>query len=124
MQRILANGDFSQHAKLNMAGFVLYLLDHFGLRWRMVELHLKARKIEPPRGIWKGRQRPWKQQSAYSQNQEPFTAKPLHGAGAEDAKDKNQGLPLIHGKPGQVNGDGCGFMMTRLKCTPIWVEVG
>jgi hypothetical protein len=46
LQRILASGAFSQHAKLNMAGFVLYLRDHFGLRCRMVELHPKARKIE------------------------------------------------------------------------------
>jgi hypothetical protein len=33
-----------------MADFALYLLDHFGLRWRMVELHPKARKIELPAG--------------------------------------------------------------------------
>jgi len=32
MQKILANQLFSQHAKLNMAGFALYLLDGFGLR--------------------------------------------------------------------------------------------
>jgi hypothetical protein len=46
LQRILADGAFSQHAKLNMASFVLCLLHHFGLRCRMVELHPKARKEE------------------------------------------------------------------------------
>jgi hypothetical protein len=50
LQRILANEQFSQHAKLNMAVFVLYLLANFGLRCRMVELHPKARKIEFPAG--------------------------------------------------------------------------
>jgi hypothetical protein len=50
LQRILASAGISQHAKLNMAGFVLYLLDQFALRCRMVELHPKARKIEFPGG--------------------------------------------------------------------------
>jgi hypothetical protein len=50
LQRILASAHFSQHAKMNMAGFVLYLLVCFGLRCRMVELHPKARKIELPAG--------------------------------------------------------------------------
>jgi hypothetical protein len=50
MQRILANKLFFQHAKLNMAGFVLYLLVCFALRCMMVELRPKARKIELPAG--------------------------------------------------------------------------
>jgi hypothetical protein len=37
LQRILASSAFSQHAKLNMAVFVLYLPVCFGLRYRMVE---------------------------------------------------------------------------------------
>jgi hypothetical protein len=49
LQRILANQLFSQHAKLNMAGFVLYLLDGFALRCTMVEFHPKI-KIEFPCG--------------------------------------------------------------------------
>jgi hypothetical protein len=32
LQRILASMPFSQHAKLNMARFVLYLLGQFALR--------------------------------------------------------------------------------------------
>jgi uncharacterized membrane protein YjjP (DUF1212 family) len=44
LQRILANAGISQHAKLNMAGFALYLLGRFGLRCRMVELHPKTKK--------------------------------------------------------------------------------
>jgi hypothetical protein len=32
LQRILASQCFSQHAKLNMAGFVRYLLGGFALR--------------------------------------------------------------------------------------------
>jgi len=43
MQRILAREQISQHAKLNMAGFVLYLLVRFGLRCRMVELCPKTK---------------------------------------------------------------------------------
>jgi len=60
------------------------------------------------------------------QHQRPFTAKPLHGADAEDAEESKQNqqqhqrplttkdtkdteggktLPLIHGKPGQANAD-------------------
>jgi hypothetical protein len=39
LQRILASARISQHAKLNMAGFVLSLQDHVGLRCRMVEFH-------------------------------------------------------------------------------------
>jgi hypothetical protein len=55
LQRILASSVFSQHAKLNMASFALYLLGHFALRCRMVELHPKAPKIHLPAGeIWKG----------------------------------------------------------------------
>jgi hypothetical protein len=52
--RILASGVFSQHAKLNMASFVLYLLDHFGLRCRMVELCSKAPTINLPAGNAEG----------------------------------------------------------------------
>ena len=37
---------FSQHAKLNMASFVLYLPVCFGLRFRMVEVCSKAPGIE------------------------------------------------------------------------------
>jgi hypothetical protein len=54
MQRILANQQFSQHAKLNMASFVLYLLVCFALRCMMVELRPKARKIELPAGNVEG----------------------------------------------------------------------
>ena len=43
------------------------------------------------------------------ETQNSFTAKPLHGADAEDAKENNQSLPLIHGKPGQVNADQRGL---------------
>jgi hypothetical protein len=43
-QRISASSDFFQHAKLNMAGFVLYLLDDFALRCRMVGFHSKTKK--------------------------------------------------------------------------------
>jgi hypothetical protein len=50
MQRILANKLFFQQAKLNMAGFVLYLLVCFALRCMMVELRPKARKNEFPAG--------------------------------------------------------------------------
>jgi hypothetical protein len=50
LQRILASVAVSQHAKLNMASFVLYLLVCFALRCRMVGLHPKARKIELPAG--------------------------------------------------------------------------
>ena len=50
LQRILASQLFSQHAKLNMAGFVLYLLGDFGLRCRMVELHPKTKKMSSPAG--------------------------------------------------------------------------
>jgi hypothetical protein len=39
-----------------------------------------------------------------NQHQRPFTAEPLHGAGAEDAEERKT-LPLSHGKPGQANGD-------------------
>jgi hypothetical protein len=57
--------------------------------------------------------------------QRPFTAKPLHGAGAEGAKENDQGLPLIHGKPGQVNTDDTDREIEQeLKSTPIWDEVG
>ncbi len=37
-----------------MAGFVLYLLDHFGLRCRMVELRSKAPIINLPTGNVEG----------------------------------------------------------------------
>jgi hypothetical protein len=50
LQRILASALFSQHAKLNMATFALYLLVCFALRCRMVELHPKSKKIEFPAG--------------------------------------------------------------------------
>jgi len=54
MQRILASGVFSQHAKLNMAGFVLYLLGPFTVRCRMVELCPKPQQfISLPGKIWK-----------------------------------------------------------------------
>jgi uncharacterized membrane protein YjjP (DUF1212 family) len=49
LQSILATHLFSQHAKLNMAGFVLYLLDDFALRCTMVGFHPKTR-IEFPCG--------------------------------------------------------------------------
>jgi hypothetical protein len=39
-----------------------------------------------------------------NQHQRPFTAEPLHGAGAEDAEESKT-LPLSHGKPGQANAD-------------------
>jgi hypothetical protein len=48
LQRILASSVFSQHAKLNMADFVLYLPVGFGLRCRMVELHSKVSQSRTP----------------------------------------------------------------------------
>ena len=82
MQRILASQLFLQHAKLNMAGFVLYLLGGFALRYKMVELHPKNKK----------------KHSAVSQNhyqdQDPLTTK--------DTKDtkEDEGLqPVIPLKP-------------------------
>ncbi|HEY2168531.1 MAG TPA: hypothetical protein VGJ30_02830 [Candidatus Angelobacter sp.] len=41
----MANLFFSQHAKLNMAGFVLYLRGDFALRYRMVGLRQKVKKL-------------------------------------------------------------------------------
>jgi hypothetical protein len=49
LQRILANRRFSQHAKLNMAGFVLYLLGSFALRCRMVSVCPKIKSVLPQR---------------------------------------------------------------------------
>lgn len=46
LQRILVNQHFPQHAKLNMASFVLYLPPCFALRFRMVGVCSKAPKIE------------------------------------------------------------------------------
>jgi hypothetical protein len=48
LQRILASSVFSQHAKLNMADFVLYLPVCFDLRCRMVELHSKVSQSRTP----------------------------------------------------------------------------
>jgi hypothetical protein len=50
MQRILASEEISQHAKLNMAGFVLYLPRCVGLRYRMVELRPNLKKMNFPMG--------------------------------------------------------------------------
>ena len=67
------------------------------------------------------------------QGQRPFTAKPLHGADAEDAKEKDQGLPLMTTdhtdleKGGNYGGresefvpvaGGYGFHKVRLKIEP------
>jgi hypothetical protein len=53
-----------------MAGFALYLLDHFGLRCKMVELHPKIQKKPNfPAGNVEGR----KESTMQSQNQRPFT---------------------------------------------------
>jgi len=46
LQRILASAHFSQHAKLNMASFVLYLLGCFAVKFKMVEVCSKAPRIE------------------------------------------------------------------------------
>jgi hypothetical protein len=78
MQRILANQLFSQHAKLNMASFVLYLLGHFGLKCRMVEFCAEAHS---------------NQHSAISQDQKQqqkqihFIPKRYIGAGAKGAEE-------------------------------------
>jgi hypothetical protein len=71
MQTILANKLFFQHAKLNMAGFVLYLLVSFALRCMMVELRQKQEKLNSPRGMLKGIVTPWiaKKHSAVSTQQ-------------------------------------------------------
>jgi hypothetical protein len=102
MQRILADRQFFQHAKLNMASFVLYLLVCFVLRCMMVELRPKARKIELPAGNVEGDSAMdtafSSQHSAFSenqhQNQRPFTT--------EDTEATKEGktLPLMDGKPG------------------------
>jgi hypothetical protein len=102
MQRILADRQFFQHAKLNMASFVLYLLVCFALRCMMVELRPKARKIELPAGNVEGDSAMdtafSSQHSAFSenqhQNQRPFTT--------EDTEATKEGktLPLMDGKPG------------------------
>ena len=54
MQRILADAENSQHAKLNMAGFALPSPTDFGLRWRMVGVCSKAPIINFPAGNVKG----------------------------------------------------------------------
>jgi hypothetical protein len=46
-ERILANVEISQHAKLDMAGFALYLLAGFNLRCRMVEFRSKHLAGQP-----------------------------------------------------------------------------
>jgi hypothetical protein len=91
LQRILASARISQHAKLNMAGFVLYLLGHFPVRCRMVELHPKARKIEFPAGNTEGRQRPWIAKT----NANTKTKDPLPQRGRAATKKKHP--PRRHG---------------------------
>jgi hypothetical protein len=69
MQRILASVEISQHAKMNMAGFVLYLPTSFALRYRMVGVCPKNKKNEFPTGNVEGIEGI----EIAMQNQRPFT---------------------------------------------------
>jgi len=54
-KEFLANQHFSQHAKSNMAGFVLCLRGRFGLEWSNFTQNKKF--SSPPAGKMKARQR-------------------------------------------------------------------
>lgn len=56
----------SQHAKLNMASFVLCLQADLGLRFRMAGVCAKTPENELPTGTVEGKRAPWKQHSAVS----------------------------------------------------------
>jgi hypothetical protein len=95
LQRILASGSFSQHAKLNMAGFVLYLPVRFGLRYRMVELPPKNKKLSSP-----------------------FTAKDAEGAKEE------KGLPRMGPDWRNEQRRGRRYHTSIPKPTPFWDDLG
>jgi hypothetical protein len=105
-----------------MAGFVLYLLDHFGLRCRVVELCSKAPIINLPAGNVEG-DRAMKaassgQHSAVSENQ------PQNSLTAKDAENAKKSKQKQHQEDrGRTAGGGCATRAS-LKPTPLWDDLG